>query len=238
MIVRNSPRFSYSFLAETARRKEGNRSPETGTKSQAPLEGERVMRSKAADLAVVCLLIAAACWSRPVAANTILYDGPGPGYAFDPTFHLLLDVPPTRGHLTVEYRVYDIVVEVVEPGGFLPDDVPSLSIGAQAEGQYRTADFGYYEDVGVVISSADTFYQDTAEALLSSRVLFLNGLGNLFELSSTSWQVYGCCSFADRVTITLDPVPLPATLPLFAGGLGVMAWLGRHKRKFRPDASL
>lgn len=27
------------------------------------------------------------------------------------------------------------------------------------------------------------------------------------------------------------PVPLPAALPLFAGGLGVMAWLGRRKKR-------
>lgn len=35
----------------------------------------------------------------------------------------------------------------------------------------------------------------------------------------------------------VNPVPLPAALPLFAGGLGCMAWLGRRKRKQGPVAS-
>ena len=31
--------------------------------------------------------------------------------------------------------------------------------------------------------------------------------------------------------VSVEAVPLPAALPLFAGGLGLMGWMGRRKRK-------
>ena len=130
------------------------------------------------------------------------------------------------------------LADLVGPGGFQQaDDQIGLSIGAQADGFYYDLENpnAEWEDLGVVIGSGHTFTQNLLEVLLSQRTYLLSGSGNTVSAWSTSWQVYGCWTlFTDRVRITFDPinpVPLPAALPLFAGGLGLMGWMARRKRK-------
>ena len=63
------------------------------------------------------------------------------------------------------------------------------------------------------------------------------GSGDLVTISSTAAFMSalltndaGGFEVAD-VSATLDPTPLPAALPLFAGGLGVFGWLGRRRKR-------
>ena len=55
-------------------------------------------------------------------------------------------------------------------------------------------------------------------AFLSSGVLFVNWAGMTYH-------------DGDTVTVSFAPVPLPAALPLFGGGLLALAWLGRRKKR-------
>ena len=48
-----------------------------------------------------------------------------------------------------------------------------------------------------------------------------------FELRSTQ---LGEFAYVDNVSLSASAVPLPAALPLFAGGLGLMGWMARRRR--------
>ena len=69
------------------------------------------------------------------------------------------------------------------------------------------------------ISSVVASNSGPISAFLSSGTLFLDWRGMTYQTG-------------DTVTVSFDQsvVPVPAALPLFAGGLGLLAWMGRRRR--------
>jgi hypothetical protein len=51
------------------------------------------------------------------------------------------------------------------------------------------------------------------------------------SLASTNSMITASNAYFDNIDITLSQTPLPAALPLFATGLGVMGWLGRRRKR-------
>jgi hypothetical protein len=66
--------------------------------------------------------------------------------------------------------------------------------------------------------------------------IFEDGLFNLLVGGVTAGSIVTAVTInfgtaTDVVTAQLQPTPLPAALPLFAGGLGLMGFLGRRKKR-------
>jgi hypothetical protein len=62
----------------------------------------------------------------------------------------------------------------------------------------------------------------------------INGWTNLNPASAVWYSQTGffdTLTTSGEVSITASPVPLPAALPLFAGGLGLMGWMARRRRE-------
>jgi PEP-CTERM motif len=97
-----------------------------------------------------------------------------------------------------------------------------VSLISFAVSSFGPADIGEY----VLPGAAAVPFNTTGTHLLNS----LLAAGEAFSVVYVEGNGF---SF-DKLTVeTAAPVPLPAALPLFAGGLGLMGWLARRRRKRR-----
>jgi hypothetical protein len=115
-------------------------------------------------------------------------------------------------------------VMITEPGGGL-GDVIRFSAGT---GAHLSTLVFYSATPGG--SLADTGFPSANDAITASIVEGLNGTAVYTPNSSQPGFMFGQPTTYDFISDS--PVPLPATLPLFATGLGAIGLLGwRRKRK-------
>ena len=97
----------------------------------------------------------------------------------------------------------------------------------------------YFTVSGGVITSMD-FHADNLLPTASDRLYLSHATCSCSYLSIGSGNFFKVCSNPDNISTALLPVsttPLPATLPLFASGLGALGLFGwRRKRKARLAA--
>jgi hypothetical protein len=126
------------------------------------------------------------------------------------------------------------------PGFQVGDLGASYALGSFTNGP-ATFDFGDFVPMGSYSFAIflSTTFTDTNLASPASFSID-SGSEGAFSVACEQENDEGICANRSITKGTLDEVPsatpLPATLPLFAGGLGFVGYLTRHKRRSRVAA--
>jgi hypothetical protein len=57
------------------------------------------------------------------------------------------------------------------------------------------------------------------------------------SITNTNSLITATNAYFDNIDVTVNQTPLPAALPLFATGLGVMGWFGRRRKRNNTAAT-
>jgi hypothetical protein len=186
--------------------------------------------------AIVGALLLAAV---PASAAVYIYDFDSTdGYGLDGTITTsnTLQAIPGAGS-ALGYAIQSITGTLTGPGAPAPDTIDQLIPNPNfPNSSYSGSGYFIYDDALFFPTQP---YLDNPGVLFSTNAL--PGIEwNLYSQSATLYTLYNNTGFNTSGTMRLyDPVatPLPAALPLFAAGLGVMGLLGR-RRKHKNSTAL